>query len=204
MSPTQNPSPLQLQRMQLLSVLGHAHEFRWSVHGIGMLRTYPVAGNKTWRINLWHSSLRIPGISSLHTHPWDFASYILAGRIGNVRYLENRNAQAKTHLRRQIECGDAGCVIGEDEYTSLTAINPVEVYRAGGQYIQHASEIHATSFDDGSITLNKRAPYTGNGVPAVIYWPLDEPFVNSDQHVADDNTVAHVVAQCLKVLRNDS
>lgn len=55
----------------------------WSTQGLGMLRLYL---SREVRLHVWHSAFRVPSVSDIHDHPWDFRSDIVCGSVRNVRY----------------------------------------------------------------------------------------------------------------------
>ena len=60
----------------------------WTVQGFGFLRTYfgPPNAPKMYRLNLWDHHFTVPNVSTIHDHPWDFTSVIVAGEFANQRY----------------------------------------------------------------------------------------------------------------------
>ena len=70
----------------------------WTVQGFGMLRCYLDDG-QVQRLHIWTAALRVPGVSDIHTLPWEFDSTVFAGRIINKRYME-----ARPHTPHTIPC----------------------------------------------------------------------------------------------------
>jgi len=168
----------------------------WTVQGFGFLRTYfgPAAAPKRFRLNLWDSRFTVPGVSTIHTHPWDFTSVIVAGLFGNVRY-DAVGGQVTTHHVAQINCGIGG---GMKDMTvfdrSLIARRP-ELYGPGDVYSQKAHEIHETLFKDGTVTINERVGDTGI---ADVYWPWGTDWVDAIPRPATRDEVASTVGDSLK------
>lgn len=150
----------------------------WSPHGIGMMRTY-LDPERQFRLNLWHSCLRNPGISTMHTHPWVFRSTVLCGGIENTRWKRVNAGKGAAYNEDTITCGpradaskEGALLSGNPQRVYLTP-DPAEVYAPGTSYIQEASEIHTTRFRDGSATLMHRGdPCSGH--EASVFWPADE------------------------------
>jgi hypothetical protein len=144
---------------------------RWTVQGFGMLRTYlPVPGNnKRFRLNVWNSALAVPGVSIMHDHPWDFDSWIINGKFRNVRYVAD-HFSGDDFKYMTIKCGEDGCSMSEPAKVRLRAL-PTEHYKTGDTYHQDAHEIHASYYDDGTVTLNDRV---GDTEHAKVFW-ADEP-----------------------------
>lgn len=65
-----------MNKLLVKAVLEHAQVYTWQLQGLGMLRLYL---NKATRLHVWHSGFSVPGASTIHTHPWDFKSEVVAG-----------------------------------------------------------------------------------------------------------------------------
>jgi len=128
----------------------------WSVQGFGMLRTY-LDEAKVWRLNLWHSAMAVPDVSTIHDHPWDFTSLVVAGTFTNIRYRRTFDSDpgGLDYQHMRIKTGEGGGPAGYAETTRLVDY-PAEVYRAGMIYRQHAEEVHESRYADGTITINER------------------------------------------------
>lgn len=160
------------------------NDSRWSTQGFGMARIY-LDDTRNLRLNIWHSALAVPGLSPetgmVHTHPWDFTSRIIAGRLSNYRYrwesVENEDAKLLAPWRcAEITPGPGGSVTGSDgraikpsgyDVRRFGTLVPVvrqygdrsfhaEHYRPGGIYSQSFDEIHHTEYEDGTVTINRR------------------------------------------------
>ena len=159
------------QRAMVRLILGDAQMFDWTVQGFGMLRMYiPTPEHpKRFRLNLWNSKLAVPGVSIMHDHPWSFDSLIVNGAFRNVRYVED-HFSGDDFKFMTIKCGIDGCAMSEPSKLRLRAL-PTETYRTGDTYHQDASEIHASYYNDGTVTLNDRI---GDTEHARVFW-ADEP-----------------------------
>lgn len=167
-------------------VLDHPRDYRWSVHGIGMLRTY-LDDTHDWRLNLWHPVLLNPGISTMHTHPWPFTSYVLAGRLRNTRFdrCTKNSVGAELFNEGKITCGthvqgsstDQGGTVfpglnGPPTIVPLHRRTP-ETYGPNETYTQLPPEIHDTNAFAGSITVIRRGEMT-EGCEASVFWPVGQ------------------------------
>lgn len=154
-------------RTSIKSILQHPHNYPWTVQGFGMLRTYLGGGpkGKRYRLNVWNSDLAVPNVSIIHDHPWDFDSWIINGEFHNVRYLEdyNNGDLAKFML---IRSGVDGAPASTMATIRLRAL-PTEHYHTGDTYHQDKDEIHASYYDDGTVTLNDRV---GDTEHARVFW----------------------------------
>ena len=66
-------------------VMENPLEYSWELQGFGMLRTYI---DKDTRLQIWLKEFIVPNVTDIHTHPWDFESYIFQGEITNYCFSE--------------------------------------------------------------------------------------------------------------------
>lgn len=168
-------------RTLVKTILLHPHNFGWTIQGFGFLRTYlPFGPNpKRFRLNVWHNDLTLPGVSTIHDHPWDFISWIVNGEFRNVRFVEDSRGDAYEYMR--IKCGETGGSLGTDPTPILLRNLPVECYTTGDIYRQQADEIHLSAFDDGTVTLNDR---TGDTEMPRVFWPAGQAWVDAKPRMA--------------------
>lgn len=193
-------------REAIRSILLDPHSRReWSVQGFGMLRTY-IGQGRRFRLNVWHSELAVPNVSLIHDHPWDFESLILAGQLGNRRYVERgacecpRHAlSSPTHQWKRIQPGENydGTHVEEGVATLLPAYAS-ETYFPRHVYKQQAKEIHATSYLDGTVTLNDRTP-VGEDL-ARVFWPYGEEWVDAKPRPATREEIDFATNRALRML----
>jgi len=174
-----------LIRASVRKILDTGHAYTWQRQGLGMLRLYLTPET---RLHIWDTRLRVPDVSVVHDHPWDFRSYVVAGRIYNTRYEETSTGRACSRTR--IRCGPAGCAIAEPEQARLSMLRH-EVVVAGRWYEQRADEIHESAPDNGTVTLVERhfrsdtehanvyhdTPTWVSAEPGPISWEKVEPIV---------------------------
>jgi hypothetical protein len=173
----------------------------WTVQGFGFLRTYfgPPENPKSFRLNLWDSKFTVPNVSTIHDHPWDFSSLIVAGMFINQRYTvsdpETYIAREATHHFTTIKTGTGGGLEKSPvEYCTLVPISH-ERYDVGDTYSQRAAEIHETVFKDGSVTLNERV---GDTQHARVFWPVGTDWVDAMPRQATDEEVSGAVFRSLR------
>lgn len=177
----------------------------WTAQGFGFLRTYfgPADAPKKFRLNLWHSCFTVPGVSTIHDHPWDFTSVIVAGQFENQRYFmprdmvryHNTGGIEVTHAFTTIKTGEGGGLEKEPvAYCRLVPREP-EHYLPGDVYHQRASEIHETKFKDGAVTLNERV---GDTEHARVFWPFGTDWVDAIPRPATRDEVAFAVLGSLR------
>jgi hypothetical protein len=191
---------------------GSVHATReWSVQGFGMLRTY-LDPAKRYRLNVWHSRFKMPHVSTIHDHPWHFTSWIIAGRFLNqrhtiktVHYAAGRYrvsaAPPNFHCQR-IKTGPGGGPAGEVSDVFLLPLQP-ELYDAGDTYHQRADEVHASHYEDGTVTLNDRTRLE-DGEHARVFWPYGTKWVDAQPRAATELEVWQATRAALAVMDRES
>jgi hypothetical protein len=175
------------------AILEHADSFDWTLQGLGMLRTYL---SLEVRLHVWHSGFKFKEgdqiASELHTHPWNFHSLVVAGRVRNYRFLEVAGTslgtgQAIPRKRQTIRCGEGGGLIG-DPVDVFLAEQPTETFEEGETYTQKAEEIHRSLPDDGTVTIIERE-FLDDTEHAFVYfrgeWISAEPRPATPEEVAE-------------------
>lgn len=160
--------------------------YDWTIQGFGMLRLYLP---NDMRLNIWNSKYRVPHVSEIHTHPWNFESYIERGKLANIRY-ERLTEGETTHEHALLRPGPGGGVMQYFGTATLAAFNP-EFYCAGEMYTQKAHEIHMSRPGDGCVTINKRERVGAD--EALTFWPRGESWVSAEPKRA---TVEEIVNFC--------
>ena len=162
---------LVMLRGTVKALLENPHGRKWSLQGFGMLRLYI---SPVHRLHVWHPRFGVTGIfgSSVHTHPWDFASCILNGAITNIRYMKTAGRGfipgAEQYNEQTIKCGPGGCAMSEPQSTWLIPCNP-ETYGVGQRYSQRAEEIHRSEPTPGTVTAIERR-FKEDTEHAQVYW----------------------------------
>jgi hypothetical protein len=139
-------------------LLRNPESMEWTLQGLGMLRCYL---KPEVRLHVWDSGFKAPGVSELHTHPWNFHSLVVAGKVRNYRYVETTEGASQgtgqqiPRRRQTIRCGEGGGLIGEP-VDVLLAEQPTETFEAGETYTQEAAEIHKSIPEDGTVTIIER------------------------------------------------
>jgi hypothetical protein len=183
-------------RVIVKDVLGNPFRWEWSVQGFGMLRTY-FGEDKRFRLNVWDSHLAVPLCSLIHDHPWSFDSLIVSGLFQNLRYsCMPSNMHEATHEWRVIRTGPGGGPDGDGGFCTLQSM-AVELYAPGQVYHQEPTEVHASHYEDGCVTLNdrKRLP---DGEHARVFWPIGSAWVDAMPRPA---TIEEIDTTCLNALR---
>lgn len=168
-----------------------AHE--WTLQGFGMLRLHI---NGEYRLNLWDSRYRVPDVSMMHTHPWNFTSLVVSGCLINTRYTKGTLGDVRYH-RGLIKPGPGGGKLQTFSDAHLFA-EYSEVYHSGEFYCQRHDEIHVSEPHDGTITLNRRVR-TGEDV-AEVFWRYGSEWVSAEPRIATVDEVLDITAAARRTL----
>lgn len=183
-----------LLRASVRTILESAAGRPWSAQGLGMLRLYLTP---EIRLHVWDSRLKVPDVSTIHDHPWDFRSYVVAGVVRQYRFagvFEPGSRGRELHRRQAIRCGPGGCAIGEPVVAELFR-NWGETYRAGTWYEQLAEEVHESLPEDGTVTLVERH-FRSDTEHASVYFQ-GAGWVSAEPRPATLDEVAATVALAL-------
>lgn len=194
----QQTEEFRAMRALVRNVLENPAGREWSVQGFGMMRTY-IDPQKVYRLNVWDSRFQVPGVSTIHDHPWDFISWIMGGQFTNRRYVEDYT-RGEFYDHALIHTGIGGD--NSDTMRGKTAgivrlrAEPDEVYQPGDTYRQVAEEIHASLYTNGTVTLNERVRRP-DGDHAKVYWPQGQQWVDAQPRLATPSEVSQVLALAL-------
>jgi hypothetical protein len=181
-------------------ILEHALEYKWSIQGFGMLRLY-LPGPQEPRLNIWDSRFRVPNVSIIHTHPWDFNSLIVSGNMLNVRFVNRDKVCAgglgppREFNYSSITPGPRGGIRGEVRTINL-APYPGEFYTPGNFYHQESGEMHKSEPSDGCITINLRKR-VGDDV-ALVFWEAGSSWVSAEPRDATAEEVREITRLALE------
>lgn len=170
----------------------------WSLQGFGMLRCR-LPGDM--RLHVWAEDLAVPHVTEIHTHPWRFSSFVIAGVVSNLRYeTAPDGADAlpqdgwEPFVARRIVPGE-GLQVLDERHVRLRRIG-FERVRAGSWYYQEPDEIHASRPLDGSVTLIQRQR-TGPDQALTFYRP-GEGWVSAEPRPATDAEVVHACTRAVR------
>ena len=172
----------------------HWSERVFAMQKLGVLRfQVPTDEHPDRALHLWNRDLKDRSASDIHSHPFDFSSIVLAGRIVNTQY-EAVGRFKGPYFGWVIRPGPNVTVTDRKQYALL--LHDVDTIFAGSSYRMDASEIHHTAFEDGTVTVvtKRRGKLAdeamvfdrneewGNAAPefATIYdryWQVGEPTV---------------------------
>lgn len=186
------------------NVLENWESHRWSLQGFGMLRTYIT---KELRLHVWDSDFAVPDVSKVHTHPWNFESRVVVGRVVNTRYraassLTIPAAIAVPFIQEQIVCGPGGGLAKDMDMTvsgKRVWLHPLEseTYVDGDTYRQEACEIHSTWCERGTVTLVLRE-FLPDTEHASVFYRVDSKWVSAEPREATPHEISAITANALK------
>jgi hypothetical protein len=189
-----------LSTCQLLvaKVLENADRLKWSLQGLGMLRTYL---SKAVRLHIWDDRFAVPGVSTTHTHPWDIdESGVVCGHITNRIYRVVVGRTTKTHHQQQIVCGSEGKLLDGTKCDVHLELDRAYAIPAGRTYRQPHDTIHDTVAERGTVTLVTRR-FHADTEHARVYFPLGTDWVAGIPRPATPAEVATIVEAALQRLR---
>ena len=164
-------------------ILQTAQHHEWSLQGFGMFRLYL---SKNVRLHVWDERFATAGVSTLHTHPWDFTSYVLAGRITDRVFFQHKEGPA-THSKQSILCGPGGGLVGEPTPVALEEASNINL-EAGHVYSHGWNDIHETSALVGTVTLVERK-FRADTEYAHVFWPNATRWVSAEPRPATSDEV---------------
>lgn len=186
------------------SIIEHPFDHEWSLQGFGMLRTY--LDSKDLRLHIWDSRFKVADVSELHTHPWNFHSYVVSGEVKNRRYTKNPAdsiligiAEAGVYREQEILCGEGG---HETDRSREVALVPGRLERVfeNDHYSQLAHEIHRSEPVDGTVTIIARE-FLDDDDHAFVYVPQDQEWVSAEPRPATREEVGEICAKAFELMR---
>lgn len=183
-----------LLRLMVETTLRNPYDLEWSAQGLGMLRVYL---QPNVRLHVWDRELLVPGASPLHTHPWDFRSTVIAGRLENRRYACGvAKEDAEVWNQVMIQCGESAHVVNEKQQVELVQLAP-EFYQQGDTYEQQATEVHWSLPEDGTVTICERV-FKEDRDHAFVFWRGKGGWVDAKPRPATRKEVGRVTLRALE------
>lgn len=182
------------------AILEHPEGHDWTLQGLGMLRTY-LGADRNHRLHIWDSRFKVEGVDELHTHPWNFHSYVIAGEVINTRYRKNlipspSIGDGEPYREQEILCGEGG---HETETTRAVTLHAerAETIVECGIYSQAAFEIHRSQPADGTVTIIERE-FLDDDDHAFVYIPVGAEWVSAEPRTATDEEVKAICEHALQ------
>lgn len=171
----------------------------WSLQGFGMFRRYL---SKTERLHVWDSRFSVPGVSTIHDHPWDFESRVLAGTVVNRLYTvkEPTVGVRPTHNCQRIKCGVGGCLVGDAPVLADLSVRSQWAYTWGERYEEKAHEIHESFPSDGTVTLVTRT-FKKDAEHANVFFPYGTEWVSAEPRSATSGEIKAAIQGVYETLK---
>lgn len=189
----------------ICAILDRPRAHEWTTMGFGMIRTYLDPAHR-WRLNIWDDRLQVPGVSTIHDHPWSFTSWGFAGTLYNTRFevhdLGTTSRVQPTHCYQDIKTGEGGGPVGGTKLAILKRHN-IETILPGQSYTQRLDEVHETTFERGTVTLNDRSAPT-EAYTARVFWPHGEKWVDAMPRLALAREIDDAVEMARILLDGDA
>lgn len=181
---------------RVVEILEHAHLFDWTIQGFGMLRlTFP---GDVWRLHVWSHEDRVPGVSKIHNHPWDFASYVLNGTMVDICH---ELVPGVGMAMQKLLCGPGARLEGDPVPVGLKNPAVMHTYKAGDFYEHYASDMHESHPSDGAVTLVRRV-FRVDGADdlnhAHVMWPVGTNWVSAEPRAATSAEVVRITRKALQ------
>ena len=129
-------------------VMENQFNYECELQGFGMLRTYI---SKNTRLQIWLKDFIVPGVTDIHTHPWDFESFIYQGQIVNHCWRESSKLDGVTFDRCLILTGEKAYV--KERTQVILKVIGNQKYTRGMVYNHEKNIPHRIDFVDGTITI---------------------------------------------------
>lgn len=184
-------------------ILDNASMYTWTIQGLGMVRIY-LTPDARIRLHIWHHDFKVPGVSDIHDHPWNFESHVVCGFIKNQKYIVNDPMiynwlDAQPYDKVNILCGVGATPADTLTRESLHATT-AQIYIPGMSYTQLSTEIHCTAdHSDGAITLVERT-FTSDPDHANVWMPTGTPFISAEPRNATAHEIALAISSARKQL----
>lgn len=134
-------------------VMENPFNYEWELQGFGMLRTYI---DKNTRLQIWLKDFIVPDVTDIHTHPWDFQSFIYQGQITNFIFkeyaLEDQLSGEWFQSDRCLILTGVTAFVKEKTPIILKPLDKVG-YSRGDIYFHGKDVPHRIDFIDGTITI---------------------------------------------------
>jgi len=196
----------------VVDVLRNWKRYEWTLQGFGMLRAYLFG--RELRLHVWDSRFAVPGVTTIHDHPWHFESAVVSGSLTNTvykvhpcTYVETFTlplaAIRQTYVEATIVCGPGGRndpVEMKARGRRVWLASPESsVVAAGKMYRQRSDEVHCTTYEDGTVTLVRRE-FLQDMEHARVFFKEADGWVSAEPRAATPDEVDAIVGRALEKL----
>ena len=188
-------------RAAVKGILEHATVYQgWTLQGLGMLR---LRFDKRYRLHVWSHEDRVPEVTAIHDHPWNFISHVISGEIENRLYSmvdpecnADIIAKGEDYIEQEIVCGPKGCTIGEPVPVKLAEYDTA-TFLGGQDYAQNKYEIHESRPTDGAVSLIETWTAGQSDDRAHVYYRASDRWVSAEPRPATPEEVRRITRRAL-------
>ena len=175
-------------------VLENPFDYKWELQGFGMLRTYI---DKDTRLQIWLKDFIVPNVTDVHTHPWDFESFIYQGEITNHRWEESSGLDGVKFDRCLILTGE-NAYVKERTQVILKVIDN-QKYTRGMVYFHEKSVPHRIDFIDGTITILTKLNIQEDSLAYSYVMGIDNEWVSAAPRPATKEEIQTFIDAAVKL-----
>ena len=173
-------------------VMENPFNYEWELQGFGMLRTYI---DKDTRLQIWLKEFIVPNVTDVHTHPWDFESFIYQGQITNFEFKEHNYHEP--HFDSWYEYDRCLILTGEHAYVKEKEKVLLDGYGAysftkGDTYFHGKDIPHRINFVDGTITILTKLNIHEDSL-AYSYVPSGSEWVSAAPRPAEPEEIRNFI-----------
>lgn len=179
------------------AVLEDPEKYFWDLQGFGMLRTRL---SDECRINVWDDRYRVDHVSDIHTHPWDFTSTLVSGRLVDETFNPCEMTKSGPGILRgfhaEIKPGEGGGLSGKGvgKAAAFERGSAILLFPGGWYELKH-DEWHRSWAARGSVTVNTRARQGAD--LAQVFWWESQFWVSAEPKPATAEEVNDIVSYAL-------
>lgn len=181
---------------KISDILSNPFSYKWEVQGFGMLRTYL---DKDTRLQIWLKDFIVPDVTDVHTHPWNFTSYIYQGEIINHTFTESPLGFSYRGIlfdRCLILTGE-NAYVKSKETVDLVSIGHTK-YKQGQHYYHSKDVPHRIDFLDGTITILTKDTINPNSL-AYSYTKMGKEWVSAAPRPATEEEILIFIEAANKI-----
>lgn len=183
-------------------MLNNPLDYEWEIQGFGMLRTYIDANT---RVQIWHNNYKIPNVTDIHTHPWDFTSFIIQGYMQNLCFIESK-IENET-VPEDIIYNRCLILTGEHAYvkekTKVILSRDTNIKYTNGMEYTHKKDVpHRTEYSNGTITVLTKNNINKDSL-AYSYTKGDSEWVSAAPRIATNEEVMFFVNEALELEKTE-
>ena len=175
-------------------VMENPFNYEWELQGFGMLRTYI---DKNTRLQIWLKEFIVPNITDVHTHPWDFESFIYQGQITNHCWRESSKLDGVSFDRCLILTGEKAYV--KERTQVILKVIGNQKYTRGMVYSHEKNIPHRIDFVDGTITILTKSNIREDSLAYSYVMGIGNEWVSAAPRLATKNEIKKFIDAASKL-----